>query len=85
MDTVALDLASRRRRALALRDRAEIEWSSALVSAVDLAYQTSAAGSWYPIADNVPDGPKSYVWVIPNAPSGNARCGCGSTGAGWRT
>jgi photosystem II stability/assembly factor-like uncharacterized protein len=70
MDTVALDLAA--------PDGGEhwrygtgqkIEWSSALVSAVDLAYQTSPAGPWYPIADNVPDGPKSYVWVVPNVPS----------------
>jgi hypothetical protein len=71
IDTVALDLAS--------PDGGEqwkygtgqkIEWTSALVSAVDIAYQTGIGGPWYTIADSVPDAAKSYVWVIPNAPSG---------------
>ena len=71
IDTVALDLAS--------PDGGEqwkygtgqkIEWTSALVSAVDLAYQATVGGPWYTIADSVPDAGKSYVWVIPNVPSG---------------
>jgi photosystem II stability/assembly factor-like uncharacterized protein len=70
MDTVALELAS--------PDGGEqwrygtgqkIQWSSALVSAVDLAYRTSPGDPWHAIADNVPDAAKSYVWVVPNAPS----------------
>src|SRR5205823_5131093 len=56
IDTVALDLAS--------PDGGEqwrygtgqkIEWTSALVSAVDLAYQAMVGGPWYTIADSVPD------------------------------
>jgi hypothetical protein len=70
MDTVALDLASpdggeQWRYGTAQK----IEWTSALVGAVDLAYQSSPVGPWTTIADSVADSPKSYVWVIPDAPS----------------
>jgi hypothetical protein len=70
MDTVAVDLASpdggeQWRYGTAQK----IEWASALVEAVDLAYRTGPKEPWIAIADSVADGPKSYVWVIPNAPS----------------
>jgi hypothetical protein len=70
MDTVALDLASpdggeQWRYGTAQK----IEWGSALVSAVDLAYQAGVGGAWVAIADSVPDAPKGYVWVIPNVPT----------------
>ena len=70
MDTLVLELASpvggeQWRYGTAQK----IQWQSALVSAVDLAYETTGAGPWVAIADSVPDGDKCYVWVIPNTPS----------------
>ena len=74
MDTVALDLAS--------PDGGEqwrygtgqkIEWTSALVSAVDIEYQTGVLGPWVTIVENCPDAQKSYVWTIPATASNNCR------------
>jgi hypothetical protein len=69
LDTVALDLASPDGgESWQYGTAQKIEWTSALVGAVDLAYQSTAVGPWVSIADSVPDAAKSYVWVIPDAP-----------------
>jgi photosystem II stability/assembly factor-like uncharacterized protein len=69
LDTVALDLAAPDGgESWQYGTAQKIEWTSALVGAVDLAYQSTAVGPWVAIADSVPDAAKSYVWVIPDAP-----------------
>lgn len=50
-----------------------IQWGSALVSDVDLAYQTSPSSPWISIADSVAAGPGAYSWLVPNAPATQAR------------
>jgi photosystem II stability/assembly factor-like uncharacterized protein len=50
-----------------------ITWSNQNVPLVSLEYQTSPLGPWTPIASSIPGTPGSYVWVIPNAPTAEAR------------
>jgi hypothetical protein len=70
MDTVEVDLTSPDGgESWRYGTAQKIEWGSAQVSAVDLAYRTTDQGEWVSIAENVPDVEKSYVWVIPNTPS----------------
>ncbi len=50
-----------------------IQWQSALVSDVDLAYQTAPASPWISIADSVAAAGGAYLWLLPNAPATQAR------------
>lgn len=50
-----------------------ISWTSNNFSSVKLEFKTSPASPWQLIADNVPASSGSYGWLVPNAPTSQAR------------
>ncbi len=59
-----------------------IQWSSVIVGQVRIEYQTTTAGPWTLIADDVPATPNTYAWTIPNTPSNTARVRVSQVGGG---
>ncbi len=50
-----------------------ITWTSNNFSSVKLEFKTSPASPWQLIANNVPAASGTYAWLIPNAPTSQAR------------
>ncbi len=50
-----------------------ITWTSGNVGNVRIDYKTSPAGAWQTIVASTPSASGSYAWVVPNAPTSQAR------------
>ncbi len=50
-----------------------ITWTATALTTVALSYKTSPTASWQNIAQGVPASPGTYAWLIPNAPTTEAR------------
>lgn len=50
-----------------------ITWNASNVSQVTIEYQTAPAEPWHTIVENTTAGAGSYAWIVPNAPTSQAR------------
>jgi hypothetical protein len=55
-------------------------WQSQGATNVALDYRTSEAGAWIPIVASVPAAQGQFAWLVPNAPSSQARVRVHDTG-----
>ena len=57
-----------------------ITWTASGIASVDLAYRTSSAGAWLPIAGGVAASGGSYLWTVPATLTTQARVQITETG-----
>ncbi|MFH0992049.1 MAG: LamG-like jellyroll fold domain-containing protein [bacterium] len=48
-----------------------ITWTSTGIASINLFYTTNGGSSWLSIASNLAASSGSYIWTVPNTPSGN--------------